>query len=435
MAPSSHNTVQIQQAEPSMTSTTSTTVTTAKLKSGLVEAHQKVEASLLTSIEAHLQEHSSKAGLDFLHVKNTLFLSYLIDLVVYLKAKLTGSAPNKDNLQRLTEMKVVLDKTRGLDKKLRYQIDKLLQAENAATYATTGGSAEDESSANNNSSSDPLQYRPDPNAFGVDDDSSSSSGSDNDDDDDAGKINAGHEEEENDDDDDLESARRTIALAKESKEKKQRRQQQDEPTDTVYRAPRQTAVPYMLDKEDKEAQREKRKVRRMRTSELAHSLRQEYGEQPEQEDYHGGTEYGKQAQAAKRFAERQAEKTQYEEDAMMRLTVTRKEKKEHKRLMRLEGANLNGIADLSNLVQDASRVIGDKNDDSNNKRNSGAFGGTERHANGKRKKQQIDQEGRVIQSKSSDSRRKGKGGAKNSYQEALFGGSSGGNSKTKRSKR
>jgi len=204
-----------------MTSTTSTTVTTAKLKSGLVEAHQKVEASLLTSIEAHLQEHSSKAGLDFLHVKNTLFLSYLIDLVVYLKAKLTGSAPNKDNLQRLTEMKVVLDKTRGLDKKLRYQIDKLLQAENAATYATTGGSAEDESSANNNSSSDPLQYRPDPNAFGVDDDSSSSSGSDNDDDDDAGKINPGHEEEENDDDDDLESARRTIALAKESKETSQ----------------------------------------------------------------------------------------------------------------------------------------------------------------------------------------------------------------------
>ena len=244
-----------------------------------------------------------------------------------------------------------------------------------------------------------------------------------------------------DDDDDLEAAKRTIALAKESKRSSQqqnKRRDDKESNDdntNVYRAPRHTAMPYMLDKEDKEAQRQKREVRRMRTSELAQSLRHQYGEQPEQEDYHGGTEYGKQAQAAKRFAEREAEKIKFEEDAMMRLTVTRKEKKERKRLMRLEGSNLNGIADLGNLVRDASRVIDSHDDDdggggNNRDESSGGMGRTERHANGKRRKEMMDHDGRPIKVG-----RKGGKGAKNSYQAALFGGGGGGGGKKKKSKR
>lgn len=381
-----------------------------KAKSGLVETNQKVEASLLTSIQEHIKNHSPKAGIDFLQVKNTLLLSYLIDLTIYLKSKLSGKKIDAANLQRLTEMKVVLDKVRGLDKKLRYQIDKLLQAENAATFATAGASVEPA-----NAPDDPLQYRPDPKALKVGGDDSSSS------DDDSGDEDDGALESDLDDDDDLEAAKRTMALARASSSKKKKSKDADT-EDNVYRAPRHTAMPYDLDKEDKEAQKEKRQRRKMRASELAQSLRNQYGDAPEQEDVHGGTEYGKQAQAAKRFAEQRDERVRFEEDHMQRLTITRKEKKEHKRLMRLEGANLNGIADLGNLVRDASRVIDDS--EGGGKRDSAASLRTERHATGKRKKEAYDKDGRLL------GKRKG-ANVKNAYQAALFGGDGGGKKKRK----
>ena len=406
---------------------------------------------MLESIQEHIQNHQIVSstnqkveGLDFLHVKNSLLLSYLIDLVVYLKGKLSASAPattsgSRAALTRLNEMKVVLDKTRGLDKKLRYQIDKLLQAENAATFASSEVVKEQEEAAviSNN---DPLQYRPNPKAFDDDDDDDDSSNASGE------EANSENDQEDggDDDDDDLEAAKRTIALAKESKRQSKKHNDNNDNDmsnyeDNVYRAPRHTAMPYMLDKEDKEAQRQKREVRRMRTSELAQSLRSQYGEQPDQEDYHGGTEYGQQAQAAKRFAEREAEKIKMEENSMIRLTVTRKEKKERKRLMRLEGSNLNGIADLGNLVRDASRVIdthddGDNDDHSDNDRRGRGRGGdlpepSKRHANGKRRKEMTDRDGRPIKTNG----RKGGKGAKNSYQAALYDG--GGSSKKRKSKR
>ena len=451
---------------------TTVVMTRAKqLQTGLVETNQKVEASLLETIQEHIQKHHHHhpstnqkrgvEGLDFLHVKNSLLLSYLIDLVVYLKGKLSSTSSSatssttttKAALRRLNEMKVVLDKTRGLDKKLRYQIDKLLQAENAATFASSEivVPQEEEEAAAVIRNTDPLQYRPDPKAFDNDDDdddedSSNASGEP------ANREN-NDEGDDDDDDDDLEAAKRTIALAKESKRPSNKKYNDttnnnnsissNNYEDNVYRAPRHTAMPYMLDKEDKEAQRQKREVRRMRTSELAQSLRSQYGEQPDQEDYHGGTEYGQQAQAAKRFAEREAEKIKMEENSMIRLTVTRKEKKERKRLMRLEGSNLNGIADLGNLVRDASRVIDthddddnhNNNDNDNDRRGRGRGGDmpepSKRHANGKRRKEMIDHDGRPMKT---GGRKGGNKGAKNSYQAALYDGG-GGSSKKRKSKR
>lgn len=383
-----------------------------KAKACLVETNQKVEASLLTSIQEHIQNHSQKAGIDFLHVKNTLLLSYLIDLTIYLKNKLSGKNSDPANLERLTEMKVVLDKVRGLDKKLRYQIDKLLQSENASTFASAP--------ENPNAPDDPLQYRPDPKALAVDSSDDDDSSSDNE--------SKSESESDADDDDELKAAKQTMALAKnkiKSSSKKKKSKKDDGDDEKVYRAPRHTAMPYLLDKEDKEALREKRQRRKMRTSELAQSLRSQYGEAPEQEDVHGGTEYGKQAQAARKFAEKQAEKVRYEEEYMQRFTVTRKEKKEHKRLLRNEGSNLNGIADLGNLVRDADRLI---DDSGGKKKDSSASLGTKRHANGKRVKEQLDSDGRPLR------KRKG-GNAKNAYQAALFGGGDGGGKKKKKSKR
>jgi U3 small nucleolar ribonucleoprotein protein LCP5 len=403
-------------------------MSSAAAQKGLRETNQKVEASLLTAIEEHVQNNSSKAGVDFLDVKNSLLLSYLIDLTLYLKAKLTGKTPGTATMKRLLEMKVVLDKLRGLDKKLRYQIDKLLQAETASTYVTE---VHAQPKASQQPEDDPLQYRPDPKAFDDDDDDDDSSQN-------AGNANRSYGDDDDDqsgeDDDELEAAKRTIAISKSNKKVNKKGDDGGEDNDGVYRAPRHTAMPYLLDKEDKEATREKRERRRMRISELASSLRHEYGDAPEQEDYHGGTAaFGKQAVAAKKFAKFQEEKTKFEEDYMMRLTTTRKEKKERKQLIRNQGSNLNGIADLGNLAREASRVIGDHggdNDDSDRGRpNSGSIR-SERHANGKRRKEQLDQDGRPMKAS------KKKGQIKNAYQAALFGGgNSGGTSKKKKKSR
>jgi U3 small nucleolar ribonucleoprotein protein LCP5 len=371
----------------------------------LQETSQKIKGALLPSIEAHVNNNdfSRKDGLDFLDVKNSLLLSYLIDMTVYLRDKNSGKS-NEKTLHRLTEMKTVLDKMRGLDKKLRYQIDKLLAANTSATTFAAGG---------DNAPEDPLQFRPDLRALKGD--SGDSSGSDEE----GGQAS--------DADDDLAAARATMAMAKGRK-----RRDEEEP-DGVYRAPRLTAVPYTHDQEGKEKEKEKRAKRRMRATELAQTLRTQYGDAPEQEDIHGGSDYGKQRAAARRLADKEAEKVRYEEDAMIRLTTSRKDKKEKNRQMRQEGSNLAAISDLGNLVRE-TQAFG-RDDDSGDEaipeppRHTPEHPpANQRYDNGKRRRGEPENTGgRPV--------KKGNiGKAKNSFQAALYN-TEGGKQKKKKGRR
>lgn len=398
------------------------------------ETSQKVQAALLPSIEAHLrsEEFTKNDGLDFLDVKNGLMMSYLIDLVTYIRDINRGEKPSVKSMERLNEMKVVLDKMQGLDKKLRYQIDKLLATNTTASEYAAGGD-------NPRTSEDPLQFRPDPTALDDDDSEDDSSDDDDADDDDQSSVegddsgpSSGRSEEKSrkasvnddfDDDDDLHAARATLSLAKTKKSS-----HKDEEDVGIYRAPRTTAVPYAFDQEQKEREKEKRELRRMRATELAQTLRAQYGEAPEQEDIHGGSDYGKQRAAARRLAEREAEKTKYEEDAMVRLQTSRKDKKEKKRLMRDESSNLAAIADLGNLVRETKAFgrYGDNSDDEAMPKVPDDSA-PKRYDNGKRRREQINVDGQTTG-------RKGKmGKARNSLQAALY--NSEGKGKKKRSKR
>lgn len=58
---------------------------------------------------------------------------------------------DEENFRRLLETRTVLDKTRPLEKKMRYQLDKLLAA--TTTSFATGNP------------NDPLTFRPNPNAL------------------------------------------------------------------------------------------------------------------------------------------------------------------------------------------------------------------------------------------------------------------------------
>ena len=68
-------------------------------------------------------------GVSYLEAKHLLLLHYCINIVFYLLLKAEGR-PVKDHpvIARLLELRAYLEKIRPIDKKLQYQMDKLLLA-------------------------------------------------------------------------------------------------------------------------------------------------------------------------------------------------------------------------------------------------------------------------------------------------------------------
>jgi len=96
----------------------------------------------------------------------------------------------------------------------------------------------------------------------------------------------------------------------------------------------------------------------MRKSELLQTLRSSLGETPEEEDIDGGARVGSNSTSrARALADKEAERIAYEEDAMVRLTITRKEKKERNRILHEEKSNLRALSDLGNLTTGISAFM------------------------------------------------------------------------------
>lgn len=68
-----------------------------------------------------------KDGLSFLDLKNDTLLSYMIDLcnILLIKSK-NKSIEGHPSVERTVEYRVILEKIRGIDQKLSYQVNKLL---------------------------------------------------------------------------------------------------------------------------------------------------------------------------------------------------------------------------------------------------------------------------------------------------------------------
>eukprot|EP00536_Pseudo-nitzschia_multiseries_P009933 jgi/Psemu1/306918/fgenesh1_kg.289_\ len=258
-------------------------------------------------------------------------------------------------------------------------------------------------------------------------------------------------------DDDLAAARETLSMSQGAKSKKKNKTQEEDSDDEEeeagsrkkYIAPRMTAVPYTHDVADKRLEKEKRQRRKLRATELAQTLRQEYGDQPETEDVFGGGNselYGKQRSASRALAQKEAERIEFEESTMIRLTTSRKDKKEKKRVERMMegGANLAQIANLGNLVRETEafgRDDGANSDDDHHREEalqaymtgdqSGhkSGGNSSRHANGKRRRDPVGENHAGGAGRRLKMGKRPK--AKNSIQAALYG-SSGGSSKSKK---
>ena len=75
-------------------------------------------------------------GLSFLGMKCHLLLKYLINLSYIILLKLEGeSLIDQPSVERLVEIRTVLEKIRPIDKKLKYQIDKLIKMANESSQS------------------------------------------------------------------------------------------------------------------------------------------------------------------------------------------------------------------------------------------------------------------------------------------------------------
>lgn len=395
---------------------------------------------------------------DYLTVKNSLMISYLIDLTLLLRSRLSASSAagaaddNQDIeqqqqqqrqcVERLQEMKIALEKMRPLEKKMRYQIDKLLALStvlsddgiggvgggggggSAGMFASVGREVDDEDGVDvrnrvkngeNDGTSDPLSFKPDlrgmmKNMFVGDD------GEDHEARGDIGSYDA-------DDDDDIHHLpnRAKIFLDKEDNKTV------PSSTSNVYQPPRLQSVPFELDNSDRAARKHERNLEKKRErqsrSELTQVIKSQFTDAPEEEDARGGALFGLQSDRSRKISSRNAELEAFEEGHMMRLSVGRKEKKERKRMMREEMSNLGAIADgLGNVVAGVDDAFGGGGGGGRKRMTTTGESAYKTKGMRRRKVDVIDHEGVARKKKKSAKN----GGATNTYQKSLYGGGGGG---------
>ncbi|KAL9672727.1 hypothetical protein QQ045_028979 [Rhodiola kirilowii] len=130
-----------------------------EMKEGLDVLRSKVEA--LTA-KVKEKKYPTADGISYLEAKHLLLLSYCQSLVYYLLRKAKGYPIEGHPVVRsLIEIRLFLEKVRGIDKKMQYQIRKLMGTAEDVTDATTNEKEPGETGK----TEDALKYRPNPDMF------------------------------------------------------------------------------------------------------------------------------------------------------------------------------------------------------------------------------------------------------------------------------
>lgn len=234
-----------------------------EMNANVLQVNQLVDNML---IRVKNGEISTDKGLSFLEMKYHMLLSYLINLTYIVLRKCSGERIEGDpSIDRLIEIRTVLEKIRPIDHKLKYQIDKLVKT------AVTGTINSD----------DPTNFKANPDAFDTND------------------------EESDDEQVDKEDGFKSTQSRKSN----------------VYVPPKLAAVHYDGDETvaDKIRKAGERVRRRAVSGAVLRELKEEYLDAPI-EDAHGLGE--KQASLGRE----NKRKIEYEENYMTRLSVTKQEK-------------------------------------------------------------------------------------------------------------
>ncbi|XP_043284486.1 neuroguidin isoform X2 [Venturia canescens] len=238
-----------------------------EMNANVVQVNQLVD-NMLTKVKNG--EVSTDKGLSFLEMKYHMLLSYLINLTYVVLRKCSGERIEGDpSIDRLVEIRTVLEKIRPIDQKLKYQIDKLVKT---AVTGTTGNN-------------DPSNFKANPDAL-------------------MGKLD-GSEDESNSEEDDDDAANKSKQSRKSG----------------VYVPPKLAAVHYDGDETMAEKMRKagERARRRAVSGAVLRELREEYLDAPIEDTQGIGDKQASLGRENKR-------KIEYEENYMTRLPVTKQEK-------------------------------------------------------------------------------------------------------------
>ncbi|KAJ1950502.1 hypothetical protein IWQ62_006559 [Dispira parvispora] len=250
----------------------------------------------------HNEDLDTSHGISLLEVKYQLLLEYLTQLFYIVYLKVGGcSIANHEVIQELIRNRVLLERVKPVEQKLKYQIDKVIRA---ATLDHPEQAYKDATRATaSTTGADPLQFKP--------------------------------------------NIHNMTAVA-DDRDHSETRQG---PKDGVYRAPKLAPVHYDEDPDlaSRRTKYEERLRERAARSTLVKELMAEYDHRPEQAAVHGNSGMG----GTESLRRKQEERAKYEEDNFVRLSLTRKEKQELKkaRFTRLddEFRNLNDFASMASL--------------------------------------------------------------------------------------
>ena len=260
---------------------------------------------------------------DYLTTKQQMLLSYCANLVFYISMKIEGkSVEDHPVMKQMLKLRLCLEKMRPIDGKLKYQIDRLIQQ---STNVSEEGEEGDQSAGNKNKGIQPTS-RPNPLALLAKD---------------------GSDENDEDSDEDSEDSEDGGKNKKKSNKWRGKVDKGEEETDIdpntqrstpgsfnpkagIYRAPRMEATPYLENESAAQKQEDKlkRQRKKLKNSEMFEALREEFSTAPETSGSGGVSEL---SNTDRKLAQEATERKDYEEDRFIRMTLTRKDKKDKAR--------------------------------------------------------------------------------------------------------
>ncbi|XP_050088685.1 neuroguidin [Anopheles aquasalis] len=286
-------------------------------------------------------ELSTEYGLNFLEIKYHMLLNYLINLTYVVLRKCSGHRIENDpSIDRLIEIRTVLEKIRPIDYKLRYQIDKLVKT--AVTGSSSGATDPTSFRAN---PANLMSQLPEPGAATAND--GGAAGDSDGDSDSSAKVMEKLKRAK-------EAAKKTglgsavtvdvgdQAATAEEGTTGARRSKHD-----VYVPPKLTSMPY---EEDTKAERARKQLERAKKralgSSLIRDLKDEYLDTP--------VELSSSSRAQQILSRREREREEYEESYLTRLPITKADKQRSRKLTTLAslGDELTNFSDLSALKGD-----------------------------------------------------------------------------------
>lgn len=238
---------------------------------------------LIQSFRNSPDSFNNSKGISFLSLKNMLMIEYVTNLLQVIYLKTDGQMINRNpSVFRLAEIRTVLEKTKSIEIKLKYQIDKLLKV---ASNSNTGGH-------------DPLSFKAN-----------------------LGSFDDAEESEENSEDDHDNTKTKS-----------------EDKMDGLYRPPK--LVPVYNDIDETPEDRMRKKIENIKrkafSSSIIKDLENEYSGAPEE------IRNNNYANVEVNETREERHKREYEEENFVRKPLTKAEMMKRKRLQR--GTNLNSLS-------------------------------------------------------------------------------------------